>query len=170
MADVKYQNQYLDFIKECAEDIQRAGMYHYIPLSDESSFLKDINVLIKKAQGIGLPAGWVSTSTYWLMNEDYSRMLGAVNIRHGLTDYLRFRGGHIAYFIHPLERKKGYATQMLSLGLDKCRELGIEQVLITCSKSNIASARTITNNGGVLHSEDFDGEEQFQRYWIDLEQ
>jgi predicted acetyltransferase len=165
--DSKYQNQYLDFIRECTDDIQTVGMYHYMPLSNEASFENDINILINKGKGIGLPEGWVPTSTYWLMDENFSHILGALNIRHSLTDYLRFRGGHIAYYIHRHERKKGYASKMLSLGLEICREMGIERVLITCAKSNIGSARTIINNGGILHSEDFDDNEQFQRYCIE---
>ena len=55
-------------------------MCHYIPLSDESSFLGDINSLINTEKGIGLPSGWVSASTYWLMNED-NKLLGVINIR-----------------------------------------------------------------------------------------
>lgn len=38
-----------------------------------------------------------------------------------------------------------------------------------CDKSNLASAKTITKNGGILENEfvDDDGEIN-QRYWIDL--
>ena len=40
---------------------------------------------------------------------------------------------------------------------------------MVCDKSNLASAKTITNNGGILENEfvDDDGEIN-QRYWIDL--
>lgn len=31
-------------------------------------------------------------------------------------------GGNIGYGIHPKERRKGYATEMLYLALEKCRE------------------------------------------------
>jgi predicted acetyltransferase len=167
--DSKYLKQYIDFISECAEDIYKCGMYHYMPLSNESSFLDDINGLIDKSKGIGLPVGWVPASTYWLTTEDENRILGAINIRHDLTDYLRFRGGHIAYYVHHNERRKGYSTKMLGLGLEVCRDMNIERVLITCAKENVGSSKTIVNNGGILHSEDVDGEEQFQRYWIELD-
>ena len=167
--DSKYVKQYIDFISECAEDIYKCGMYHYMPLSNESSFLDDINGLIDKSKGIGLPVGWVPASTYWLIDEDENRILGAINIRHDLTDYLRFRGGHIAYYVHQNERRKGYSTKMLGLGLEVCRDMNIERVLITCAKDNVGSSKTIVNNGGILHSEDVDGEEQFQRYWIELD-
>ena len=56
---------------------------------------------------------------------------------------------------------------MIALALEECRRLGIGRVLMTCDKRNIASARTIQKNGGVLENEvDNDGE-IVQRYWID---
>lgn len=166
--DIKYVREYISFVDECAEDIETCGMSHYIPLSDASSFHDDVNNLLNKGKGIDLPNGWVPASTYWLIAQDNDQILGAINIRHTLTDYLRFRGGHIAYYVHQFERRKGYASQMLGLGLEKCRAMGIDRVLITCAKKNVGSAKTIINNGGVLHSEDIENGEEFQRYWIEL--
>ncbi len=57
---------------------------------------------------------------------------------------------------------------MLSLALKQCEIIGISKVLITCLKDNIGSVKTITNNQGVLESEDIDNGEVFQRYWINL--
>ncbi|MEI7562343.1 MAG: GNAT family N-acetyltransferase [bacterium] len=37
----------------------------------------------------------------------------------------------------PSERNKGYATIGLSLALEKCKELGIEKVMLTCKRENI---------------------------------
>lgn len=167
--DMKYQTEYIYFIRACREDIQKCGMEHYIPLSNELTFSDDINRLNETCMGIGLPAGWVPASTYWLIAEYDRRIIGAINIRHSLTDYLRFRGGHIAYYIHKDERRNGYASKMLELGLEKCKSMKIDRVLITCAKENVGSSKTIINNGGVLHSEDMDGEEVFQRYWIELD-
>lgn len=166
--DIKYSKQYLEFVINSSVDIQNSGMIHYMPISNESTVNNDINHLIEVEKGIGLPSGWVPASVYWLMEDNSNRILGALNIRHSLTDYLRFRGGHIAYYVHKDERQKGYATEMLRLGLQECTTLGIERVLITCAKGNTGSAKTIVNNGGILDSEDIDIEEVFQRYWIDL--
>ena len=119
------------------------------------------------SRGMNLPEGFVPSSTYWLINKD-KRILGAIDIRHELNDFLRFRGGHIGYGIRPTERNKGYASQMLSLAVAVCKEIGMKKVLITCLKVNIASAKVIQQNGGILESEAIDKEEVFQRYWIDL--
>ena len=37
-----------------------------------------------------------------------------------------------------------------------------------CDKINIASAKSIQNNGGILENEIFINDEMVQRYWIDL--
>ena len=57
-----------------------------------------------------------------------------------------------------------------SLKLAKARALGIDRALVTCDKDNIASARVIQKNGGVLDSEGIDPDDGkiTQRYWIDL--
>ena len=113
------------------------------------------------------PEGFVPAHTLFLV-EDNKRILGAINIRHYLNDYLLNFGGHIGYGIRPSERKKGYASLMLSLALTKAKELGIQRALITCDKNNLGSARTIMKNGGVLENEVIEGERTTQRYWIEL--
>ncbi|MBW5457250.1 acetyltransferase [Clostridium sporogenes] len=57
---------------------------------------------------------------------------------------------------------------MLHLTLEKCKDMNMGKVLITCSKENIASAKTIIYNGGVLENEISKGERITQRYWISL--
>lgn len=131
----------------------------------------DFDLLVKNlndySDGIGLPDRFVPCTTFWLVNNEYS-VLGAIEIRHQLNDYLAFRGGHIGYGIRPSERNKGYAGIMLSIALQHCKTIGLEKVLITCLKNNIGSAKTIINNGGILYSEDIDNGEVFQRYWINI--
>jgi len=93
-------------------------------------------------------AEWVEADQFMLVREGERRVLGMINLRHYLNDSLAEIGGHIGYSIRPSERRKGYAKIMLSLCLDECRKLGIEQVLITCDAQNEASYRTIEACGG----------------------
>jgi predicted acetyltransferase len=96
-------------------------------------------------------------------------ILGSVNIRHCLNEDLLFRGGHIGYGIRPTQRKKGYATLMLGLALEKCREMGLKKVLVTCNQDNIGSAKTIRNNGGILENEvTEENGTVIKRFWINL--
>ena len=110
------------------------------------------------------PIGFVKASLYFLM--DGERILGAIDIRHSLNEYLIGVGGHIGYGVRPSERRKGYASLMLSLALPIAKELGLKKILLTCNKGNTASEKTILKNGGILENEIEDGEEIVMRFWI----
>ena len=113
------------------------------------------------------PAAWVPAHTFFLIETE--KILGAINIRHELNDYLLRYGGHIGYGIVPSERGKGLAAQMLAMALPIVKNLGISKVLITCDKTNPASAKTILKNGGILENEVQEKEDEItQRYWISL--
>ena len=114
--------------------------------------------------------GKVPDSVFFLLDEKRNILLGAVNIRHYLNDYLLKYAGHIGDGIRPSERIKGYATEMIRLALVECKKLGINKVLMVCDKDNIASAKTIIKNGGILENEFiYDDGKIEQRYWIDNE-
>lgn len=117
-------------------------------------------------QGLNLPNGFVPATTYFLIGEN--KVLGTINIRHCLNEGLLKSGGHIGYSVAPSQRKKGYATTMLKMGLSKCHDLGIDKVLVTCNKNNIASRKTIEKCGGKLENEYYDEKEKqtYLRFWI----
>ena len=93
-----------------------------------------------------------------------------IDIRHFLNEYLENFGGHIGYSVAPSERRKGYASQMLKAALLKCKELGIDNVLITCIDNNEGSRKTILANGGLYESIVYEPDEKvfLERYWIAL--
>lgn len=158
------ENEYLDMIKEW-----KNGEGKIDPWSlnlDTTDFQLMIEKLDGYSKGKGLEDGFVECSTYWMINKS-NKILGIVDIRHKLNEHLLYRGD-IGYGVRPNERRKGYATKMLSLALEVCKIIGISVVLITCAKNNIGSSKTIIKNGGVLDSEGIDNCESFQRYWIDL--
>ena len=117
-----------------------------------------------------IPESRVPANTYFLVGASDNKIVGMINIRHKLNEFLLNEGGHIGYSIRPTERGKGYATLMLKLGLEKCRELKLDRVLITCDKANIASAKVIKHNNGILENEVYSEtfSEVIQRYWIRL--
>ena len=119
------------------------------------------------SRGIGLPRGFVSHSTFWLV-EDGAFVVGVSNIRHSLTLSLLREGGHIGYGVRPSARRRGLGHEILRQSLLRARELGIGDVLVTCAATNVASARIIARNGGVLESQAFlpERNEVVQRYWI----
>ncbi len=97
-------------------------------------------------------------------------LIGFVNIRHRLNSELLRESGHIGYSVHPNKRRQGYATKQLQLALDEAQKLGLQKVLITCDKANIASAKTIQKVGGVLENEVVSSHtgEIVQRYWVEI--
>lgn len=117
-----------------------------------------------------IPEGRVAANTYFLVRISDNKIIGMINIRHKLNEVLLKEGGHIGYSVRPTEREKGYGTVMLKLGLERCRELKLDKVLITCDKINIASAKIIQRNNGILENEIFSETygEIIQRCWINL--
>lgn len=110
--------------------------------------------------------GIVPETTYFCLDLDRDIFVGAVTIRHYLTEKLTLNGGHIGDGIRPSERRKGYASAMIGLALIEAKKLGITKVLMCCEKRNIASAKSIMNNGGVLENEVVIDGVVKQRYWI----
>ena len=96
---------------------------------------------------------WVPSLTYFYVREEEDRIVGMMNIRLAENDFIKAEAGHIGYCIRPTERRKHYATNMLAEGVRVCRILRIHDVIVSCDKDNIASAKTIQNNGGVLDAE-----------------
>ncbi|MDD2681992.1 MAG: GNAT family N-acetyltransferase [Bacilli bacterium] len=111
---------------------------------------------------------YVPDSTYFCLDEDRNIFIGAVNIRHYLNEKLLKNGGHIGDGIRPSERNKGLGTKMVELALEKCKELKIKKVLMVCNKNNVASAKTIIKNGGILENEIIENDIIEQRYWIEI--
>jgi len=120
-------------------------------------------------QGRQLPEGWVPGSLFYLVDVD-RKILGKSSLRHELNDFLRNIGGHIGYVIRPDERQKGYGATILKLTLEKARERGLNRVLVTCDADNIASAKIIEKNGGILEAtyQNADMPVPKRRYWITL--
>ena len=116
------------------------------------------------------PQGRVPATQYVYLRESDRKIVGMLDVRHAFNDYLAKYGGHIGYSVHPQERRKGYASQMLCESLEYCKALGIDKVMICCLADNEASRRTIRKNGGVyeytIHEPNEDAD--IERYWIAL--
>ncbi|PFB25903.1 GNAT family N-acetyltransferase [Bacillus cereus] len=158
------QEEYLDFYNEWKDSGET--MIPWVISKDPSNFTAMIQELHDAHNGVNLPESWVPDSTYWLVTAE-NKIVGAVNIRHSLTEHLFNAGGHIGYGIRPSERRKGYATKLLELSLEKTKELNITKALVVCDEVNTASEKTILHNGG-LRDDDFIEEDGnvVRRFWI----
>lgn len=112
----------------------------------------------------------VPAETYFLVRESDNKIIGTISIRLVLNKALWNFGGNIGYSIRPSERRKGYNKINLFLGLCVCKNRGIEAVLISCEKRNIASAKSIQALGGKMIYEYMDDElgYEIQNYVIDV--
>lgn len=148
---VKLERGYYPLLVDMLDEWTRSGE-RIIPSAIAKGDCRDYDGYVKKLDNPGSDT-LVPDSTYFCLDDERNIFVGAVNIRHCLNESLLFDGGHIGDGVRPSERGKGIGTQMVALALEKCGELGIDRVLMVCSKSNVASAKTIINNGGVLENE-----------------
>lgn len=107
---------------------------------------------------------------WFLIRENDNKIVGAVNLRWGLNDWMMQYGGHIGYEVRPTERNKGYNKINLYLCLLKAQELGLEEVLLTADDNNPGSIKTIESFGGILENKiSKDDGTMMGRYWIDVD-
>ena len=115
-----------------------------------------------------VPKGLVPSSTYLGVREKDNYIVGMIDIRHYLNDFLKQFGGNIGYSVRKSERNKGYAKQMLKLALEKCKDLKMKKVLITCDEDNIASEKVILSaNAKFEDIRSLEGKNK-KRFWIEL--
>ncbi len=116
-----------------------------------------------------VPEGYVPSSSFIAVRMADDRVIGIIDLRHHIDHpILSTWGGHMGYTIRPSERGHGYAKEMLRLNLENCRARGMEKVLITCSRENTASEKTILANGGIFENEVFVDGDMIRRFWITL--
>lgn len=128
-----------------------------MPYEQFSGWLKE---QVDMGMGLGLEDWMVPARIYWLYDGDTP--VGQLNLRVRLTDALREGGGTIGYAIARPHRGKGYGNAILRLALDKCKELGVEEILVTVHPDNLPSRRVAEHNGGVLKREN----EKHVFYWF----
>ena len=116
------------------------------------------------------PANWVPDTQLVCIRRTDGHLVGMLDVRHELNEACLNLFGNIGYSIRHSERRKGYATAQLALAKEICCGMGMTKLLISCHKENLASAKTIQRNGGVLENEVVDERngEVLQRYWITL--
>jgi predicted acetyltransferase len=166
--DLKYKFHYIEMMEQwrltCEIPVPWVLQMDY---SDMCSLIKNLKDLKK---GIGVPQGLVPCSAYWGYDDETDKLIGAIDVRHYLNSHLYNTWGYIEFGVRPDERKKGYATGLLKLALEKCRNLPVKKVLLGCYKANEACVKVIIKNGGILENEFPENKtgRLIQRYWVGI--
>lgn len=164
---VKLSEEYKEQLFEMMDEWTNSGE-SIVPYTIRKNDYHDFENYLAKLETKEPMDGLVPDSTFFCLDEERNIFVGAVNIRHYLSEGLLLNGGHIGDGVRPSERRKGIATKMIALALEECKNLGIHKVLMVCDKDNVGSAKSIKKNGGILENEvTVDGVTE-QRYWITL--
>ena len=110
---------------------------------------------------------------YFLIREEDEKLVGMINLRWNLNEWMLTNGGHIGYGIRPTERRKGYNKISLYLCLLRAQELGLDKVLLTASDNNLGSVKTIEALGGILENKIPNYKDETiltGRYWINVDE
>ena len=149
-----YKNEFIvnNEIIQGAADMRALSISEWVQFAENTKYKETVT------------PGFVTAHTFFALYND--KIVGIINARHELNDYLLNFGGHIGYSVRKSERRKGYAKAMLSYTVEFLFSLGLEKILITCDKNNIASKRTIESCGGILENEVIEETRTTLRYWI----
>ena len=164
-----YKQKAIEFIQEFYDHSSRingtGGLDRYFKDRTYSDWILKI---VKDIDIANIPEDRVPGFTYFYVREEDDKIIGMINIRLALNDFLKTEGGHIGYSIRPTERRKGYGTRMLKEALRFCRTIGMNNFILICDKSNIASSSVLRNCGGILDDEFYSDffHDVIQRYRI----
>jgi predicted acetyltransferase len=151
MPDYHLRDEYTEMMDEWIKDGSRIAPWSLIEqYHTDEEFDNVIRITNEAVVGNMQNKDFVPCKTFYVKDTTSGKMLGAVNIRYYLTKSTFETWGHIGFGVRPSERKKGYATEMLNMALDECRQMKMEKVFLGCLDENIASAKTIEKCGGIL--------------------
>jgi len=165
---VELRDSWLESAAEWGDASQDgAGLWEAEDLSTVAGFAAWIARLREQSDdSLPLPPDRVHATFWWIVED--GNYLGAITLRHALTAKLLEGGGHIGYGVRPSARGRGVASWALGQVLERARARGMDRVLVTCDDDNVASAKVIERNGGVLEDIRDTWLGKSRRYWITL--
>ena len=151
---IEYKKKAIKYIKEhkrYRSPINGSSML-YSYLKDYEGWLEKIekekNIITNKEE--------VPSETFFLVETNTDKIIGMINLRLDLNEKVKNSYASVGYGIRPKERRKGYNKINLYLGLLEYQKRVIKNIIISCEKENIASAKTIKALGGNFDKEMYD--------------
>jgi predicted acetyltransferase len=166
---LRLRESWLDARSEWGREVHQpgSGLRQDDEVETETGFSAWIGRLAAEANTAVPPADGRVHADYWWIIEEQA-YLGCIALRHGLNDFLLRAGGHVGYGLRPSARGRGLAAWAVYKIIPRAQDLGLDRLLVTCEDSNVASARTIENVGGVLEDVRQTELGMTRRYWITL--
>ena len=150
----KYKRKAIRYIKEhnrYHSEINGSG-FLYMYINDYKGWLKKL----EQDKSIEANNLEVPSQTYFFIRAKDDEIIGMVNIRTKTNNRVANSFGNIGYGIRPKERRKGYNKINLYLALLECQKFGMEEVILSCKKDNIASSKTMKALGANFDREVYD--------------
>ena len=116
-------------------------------LDQRENYAEWLELVRANARRETAPRGWVLSEVFLAVRESDQRMVGIIELRHELNDFLR-DFGHCGYSVRPGERGKGYGRAMLRLLCKHARRCGMAHLQLSCEEDNTPSRRVIVGAGG----------------------
>lgn len=158
----------LDYIREHIEHGE-TDLHGGALMEKKASFDEWLTMVENNKDKSTVQDGWVQATTLFAIRKEDGKLIGMMDIRHELNDFLREYGGHLGMGVRPTERRKGYAVQILMKALGFCRSIGLDKVMAACYEENVASRNTILKCGGELEREfTYTDGKIVQVFWIKL--
>lgn len=166
---LRLRKSWLDARDEWGREVHQpgSGLHQDDDVETEPGFSAWIGRLAAEATTAAALADGRVHADYWWIAEGQV-YLGCITLRHGLNDFLLRAGGHVGYALRPSARGRGLAAWALRKIMPRARDLGLDRLLVTCDDSNVGSAKTIENVGGLLEDVRETELGLTRRYWISL--
>ncbi len=141
----------------------------FLGITDPSLFAYFVRTCVKHSAGIGLSAK-TSPYTRYFLTDETGAVFAQGDLRHRKTQHNLLFAGQLGYGVPPSHRRCGYGTIMCTKLLEKAAEQGFSSLIITCRDDNLASAKIIEKNGGILLNKIYNKEDRIdmRRYQVDL--
>lgn len=145
-------------------DIERIDEYNneyksiypdFKPFATKENFSDFLKLVEEKKKGIN--NNGLKEIYYFAIEKNKIIGHGSIRLNPEVDEKVNIYG-HIMYGVVPSKRKKGYGTLICKLLIEKAKELGIENIIISCNDNNLASSLIIQKNNGELIEKVIDAE------------